>query len=55
MGDCQQSVNGRNISMGGKLKLATWNCGGLSYSQRELCAQLGYDIVALTETHDSGQ
>ena len=55
MGDCQQSANGRNVSMGAKLKLATWNCGGLSYTQRELCAQLGYDILALTETHDSGQ
>ena len=55
MGDCQQSANGRNVSMGAKLKLATWNCGGLSYTQRKLCAQLGYDILALTETHDSGQ
>ena len=39
MGDCQQSANGRNVSMGAMLKLATWNCGGLSYTQRELCTQ----------------
>ena len=55
MGVNHLSANGRNVSMGAKLKLATWNCGGLSYTQRELCAQLGYDILALTETHDSGQ
>ena len=55
MGVNHLSANGRNVSMGAKLKLATWNCGGLSYTQRELCAQLGYDILALTETHDAGQ
>ena len=27
---------------------------GLSHTQRDLCGQLGYDILALTETHDSG-
>ena len=41
--------------MDAKLKLAMWTCGVLSYTQRDLCAQLGYDILALTETHDSGQ
>ena len=33
--------------------MATWNCGGLSYTQRELCRDLNYDILALTETHDN--
>ena len=55
MGVNHLSANVRNVSMGAKLKLATWNCGGLSYTQRELCVQLGYDILALTETHDAGQ
>ena len=41
---------------GATLKLATWHCGGLSFTQRDyiICAQLGYDILALTETHDKG-
>ena len=42
------------LQRGSILKLATWNCGGLSFTQRELCAQLGYAILALTETHDKG-
>ena len=44
----------RHVRVGAKLKLATWNCGGLSYTQRELCTELDYDILALTETHDKG-
>ena len=36
------------------IRLATWNCGGLSFTQRELCSELGYDILALTDTHDTG-
>ena len=47
-------THSRNIRVGAKLKLATWNCGGLSFTQRELCTQLEYDILALTETHDKG-
>ena len=42
------------IQIGSLLKLATWNCGGLSYTQRELCRELNYDILALTETHNKG-
>ena len=42
------------IQIGSPLKLATWNCGGLSYTQRELCRELNYDLLALTETHDKG-
>ena len=37
-----------------QLKLGTWNCGGLSYTQRELCRGLNYDLLVLTETHDKG-
>jgi len=40
--------------MGNSIKVATWNCGGLSYVQRELCKELSYDILLLTETHDKG-
>ena len=36
------------------IKVATWNCGGLSFSQREICKELNYDILVLTETHDKG-
>ena len=46
MGDHQSSAeNGRHVPMGAKLRLPTWNCGG---------TDLGYDILALTETHDAG-
>ena len=47
-----------HVRLGDTLKIATWNCGGLSHThthtQRDICGQLGYDILALTETHDSG-
>ena len=36
------------------LKIATWNCGGLSFTTRELCKDLQYDILVLTETHNNG-
>ena len=42
------------LRLGEHLKIATWNCGGLSYSQRELCTEYGFDILVLTETHDNG-
>ena len=38
-----------------QLRLAPWNCGGLGYTQHVLCDQLGYDVLALTETHDTGR
>ena len=39
-----------------RLRLGTWNCGGLSYIQRVLCDELGYDVLGLTETgHDTGR
>ena len=43
---------GHHLRIGSKINFATWNCGGLSYTQRELCSELGYDILGLTETHD---
>ena len=42
------------IQVRDKIRLATWNCGGLSFTQREICSELGYDILALTEKHDTG-
>ena len=42
------------LRLGAQLKIATWNCGGLSHTQRDLCAEYGYDILVLTETHDKG-
>ena len=42
------------IQVGSLLKLATWNCGGLSFMQREMCRDLDYDLLTLTETHDKG-
>ena len=45
------------IQVGSLLKLATWNCGGLSFMQREMCRDLDYDLLDLldlTETHDKG-
>ena len=42
------------IQVGLLMKLATWNCGGLSFMQREMCRDLDYDLLALTETHDKG-
>ena len=35
-----------------KIRIATWNCGGLSYTTRELCKDLKYDILVLTETQN---
>ena len=44
----------QHLNIGNLLKIATWNCGGLSYTQRQLCQELDYDILALSETHDKG-
>ena len=40
---------------GSKLNFATWNCGGLSFTQKELCRELNYDILSITETHNAGK
>ena len=37
-----------------QLRLATWNCCGLSATQKQLCSEMQYDILGLTETHDKG-
>ena len=50
-----QSTETRTVGCAQRLRLATWNCGGLSYAQRALCDELGYDVLALTETHDTGR
>ena len=42
-----------HIGCSRELRLATWNCGGLSFTQRELCRELDYDVLGLTETHDN--
>ena len=47
-------MHSRQVRVGAKLKRATWNCGGLFFTQRELCTQLECDILALTELHDKG-
>ena len=38
-----------------QLKVATWNCGGLTFTTQEQCKDLEYDILVLTETHDNGK
>ena len=50
-----QSTETRTVGCAQRLRLATWKCGGLSYTQRVLCDELGYDVLALTETHDTGR
>ena len=37
-----------------RLRFATWNCCGLSPTQKQLCLEMDYDILGLTETHDKG-
>ena len=51
----QSTETCHTIGCAQRLRLATWNCGGLSYTQRTLCDELGYDVLALTETHDAGR
>ena len=46
--------NHEKIHLGDLLKISTWNCGGLSFTQKEICCDLNNDILALTETHDKG-
>jgi len=43
------------LRLGQPLKLATWNCGGLSFTIQEMCRELNYDALVLTETHDQGK
>ena len=48
-----QTTN-NHIGCTGSLRLATWNCCGLSVTQKQLCLEMDYDILGLTETHDKG-
>ena len=43
------------LKLGEDLRLATWNCGGLTGAALGLADDLGYDVLALTETHDRGK
>ena len=43
-----------NIGCNEQLKLATWNCCGLSSMQKQLWSEMNYDVLGLTETHDKG-
>ena len=49
----RQTTNNR-IGCTGRLHQATWNCCGLSVTQKQLCLEMDYDILGLTETHDKG-
>ena len=33
------------------MKIATWNCNGLSLLKKELARELDYDIICIPETH----
>ena len=49
------SVNRKSrIKLSQTSRLATWNCGGLSFTTQEMCRDLNYDVLVLTETHDKG-
>ena len=42
------------LRLGQPLRIGTWNCGGLSFTIKEMCRDLEYDALVLTETHDKG-
>ena len=49
------STRPAQLKIGEPLKVATWNCGGQSLTQKLLLQELDYDILAITETHDKGR
>ena len=53
---CEDTSANKNshIKLSQSCKLATWNCGGLSFTTQEMCRDLNYDVMVLTETHDKG-
>jgi len=52
---CEDTVEDKaQFKISKELKLATWNCGGLKITAQELCRELEYDVLVLTETHDKG-
>ena len=50
-----RTMSTKPLNPGSELNFATWNCGGLSFTQKELCSELNFDILSLTETHNSGK
>ena len=53
---CEDNVinSTSQLRLGQPLKIGTWNCGGLSYTIKEMFRDLEYDALVLTETHDKG-
>ena len=55
---CEDTTVGRTkvprLRFAQTIKIGTWNCGGLTFTTQELCRDLGYDVLVLTETHDKG-
>ena len=49
-----QSEKPQHIGCAEQLRMATWNCGGLTFTTKQLCTDLEYDILGITETHDKG-
>ena len=49
---CEDNVinSTSQLRLGQPLKIGTWNCGGLSYTIKEMCRDLEYDALVLTET-----
>ena len=55
---CEDSApvgnSGSRLNFDDRLRITTWNCGGLAKTQINFCCEYNYDILALTETHDNG-
>ena len=51
--DAPVGNSGGGLNFGDQLKIATWNCGGLTKTQLDFCKEYDYDILALTDTHDN--
>ena len=52
---CEDTVESKaQFKISKQLKLATWNCGGLKFTTQDMCKDLDYDVLVLTETHDKG-
>ena len=50
----QTNPNNAYIRLNSLLRIAAWNCGGLTHTVRQFCSEEQFDILALTETHDRG-
>ena len=54
---CYQHISRSNrlgLNRRKQMKIGTWNCRGLSFTTREMCRDLQYDILVVTETHNKG-